>query len=263
MIIVQPAAVEDEPEELPDMSAENVAPQPPPTAEPTETRTPTRPAELMMTSLKNSNKRKGFKERQAGRRPEKIVFDGAENVNANATSTASASFSRPNSRASISHLPRLIPPSERTDLPSNVFVTSVDVEADLWTEKGKGAKKRNYAGNGGYEYHGRAQDYRMGYLDPSTYFESRKGGDEEGHVELDYGEPEGFPAAGVNNKRSSTSRSTSSDGIDWVEAESNWDKYAKVEDPSSLTPGTTVAWQVRTPTSEMSVLNKISSLRPC
>ncbi|KAG8962826.1 hypothetical protein FRC03_003726 [Tulasnella sp. 419] len=77
-----------------------------------------------MYHLRNSNKKKGFKATLQSRQPlngnGKIVF--LEQT----PDTSTASQRRKSGNA------RLIPPSERTDLPPNVFVTSVDVEAGLW-----------------------------------------------------------------------------------------------------------------------------------
>ncbi|KAK0199314.1 hypothetical protein DFS33DRAFT_1401236 [Desarmillaria ectypa] len=66
---------------------------------------------LSMFSLGNKNKKKGFKQRLTFPATPKIVFQD--------------------------HMPRLVPPSERENLPTNVFVTSVDVEADKWGKKAK------------------------------------------------------------------------------------------------------------------------------
>jgi hypothetical protein len=65
---------------------------------------------MMMMSLRNKNKRRGFKN-TAGM-PSRITFQ--DNV------------------ADSKPPPRLVPPSERDQLPPRLFVTSVDVEADIW-----------------------------------------------------------------------------------------------------------------------------------
>ncbi|KAK0442283.1 uncharacterized protein EV420DRAFT_1727526 [Desarmillaria tabescens] len=66
---------------------------------------------LSMFSLGNKNKKKGFKRKLTLPATSKIVFQG--------------------------QMPRLVPPSERENLPAYVFVTSVDVEADKWGKKEK------------------------------------------------------------------------------------------------------------------------------
>ncbi len=64
-----------------------------------------------MFSLGNKNKKKGFKQKLALSATPKIVFQA--------------------------QAPRLVPPSERENLPTNVFVTSVDVEEGKWGKKAK------------------------------------------------------------------------------------------------------------------------------
>ncbi|KAK0197838.1 hypothetical protein F5146DRAFT_1156842 [Armillaria mellea] len=66
---------------------------------------------LSMFSLGNKNKKKGFKQKLTLPATPKIVFQA--------------------------QTPRLVPPSEREDLPANVFVTSVDVEEGRWGKKAK------------------------------------------------------------------------------------------------------------------------------
>jgi len=67
----------------------------------------------MMMSLKNKNKRRGFKHTASA--PSHITFQDNDVV-------------------SLNQPQKLIPPSEREYLPPRLFVTSVDVEADLWTK---------------------------------------------------------------------------------------------------------------------------------
>ncbi|KAI5836597.1 uncharacterized protein SCHCODRAFT_02646027 [Schizophyllum commune H4-8] len=125
-------------------------------------------SELTMFSLRNKNKSKNFRKNlkmQVPAGPKRIVFAdeaGAGQVqsgaatskaqggaaasqaqNGAATSKAQAELYGDGAAASKcgttsskaqaprhqARLPRLVPPSERTDLPPNVFVTSVDVEA--------------------------------------------------------------------------------------------------------------------------------------
>ncbi|KAG7440271.1 uncharacterized protein BT62DRAFT_1012929 [Guyanagaster necrorhizus] len=66
---------------------------------------------LSMFSLGNKNKKKGFKQKLSIPVTPKIVFQA--------------------------QTPRFVPPSERENLPSKVFVTSVDVEAEKWGKKAK------------------------------------------------------------------------------------------------------------------------------
>jgi len=66
-----------------------------------------------MMSMKNKNKRRGFK-KTAGA-PSRVTFQDDDNV-----------------VVAPSQPQRLIPPSERDQLPPRLFVTSVNVEADMW-----------------------------------------------------------------------------------------------------------------------------------
>ncbi|KAL1687237.1 hypothetical protein GGG16DRAFT_128124 [Schizophyllum commune] len=107
-------------------------------------------SELTMFSLRNKNKSKNFRKNlkmQVPAGPKRIVF--ADEVGATsqaqagsskdcgvaasktgaATSNDGAGSSKTQANRHQARLPRLVPPSERTDLPPNVFVTSVDVEA--------------------------------------------------------------------------------------------------------------------------------------
>jgi len=107
------------------------------------------PNQVMMGSLRNKNKKKGFKQSMNNPIPQKIVFT---------TTTTAASGSQPPSSStqdelmdepstsSITSQPRLIPPSEIQklgQLPSNMFVTSVDVESGMWDEHSPCPKKKS------------------------------------------------------------------------------------------------------------------------
>ncbi|KAG2056197.1 hypothetical protein BDR06DRAFT_995648 [Suillus hirtellus] len=95
---------------------------------------------VMMVSLRNKNKKKNFRQLMDKPLPPKIVFSELENAPAQAEppdKLLPAGTSNPEEVAvpPIKHA-RLIPPSERNSLPSNIFVTSVDVE------EGKRPKKK-------------------------------------------------------------------------------------------------------------------------
>jgi hypothetical protein len=75
----------------------------------------------MLKATKNDNKKRGFKQGLQSLASNHRIFQD------DSLPSSSPSKSTPNgSRA------RLIPPSERTDLPKNIFVTSVDVEDGVW-----------------------------------------------------------------------------------------------------------------------------------
>ena len=106
------------------------------------------PNQVMIGSLRHKNKKKEFKQSMANPSPQKIVF--APNT------TASGSQHPPSLLAQDISMdvpsipsgtiqPRLIPPSELQELgqlPSNMFVTSVDVESDIWGDHLPSLKKQ-------------------------------------------------------------------------------------------------------------------------
>jgi hypothetical protein len=97
---------------------------------------------VMMASLRNKNKKRGFKNSMASPLPLKIVFGNATD-NTPALNTEDAlPFVAAEHDFEFTSAPRLIPPSEKQDkglLPANMFVTSVDVEEGVWQKK-KGKK---------------------------------------------------------------------------------------------------------------------------
>jgi len=76
-------------------------------------------------NLHNKNKRKGFKQSMSGQTSQRIVFEETNEI-----PPPSKSFHR------------ITPPSEQQNLPSNVFVTSVDVEEGLWPTQRDNPRKR-------------------------------------------------------------------------------------------------------------------------
>ncbi|KAG0698015.1 hypothetical protein DFH29DRAFT_943544 [Suillus ampliporus] len=104
--------------------------------------------QVMMVSLRNKNKKKNFRQLMDKPLPPKIVF--AELENAPMQETASEPLDKPiptgtSTQDKVSIHPvkhaRLIPPSERNDLPSNIFVTSVDLEEGIWPKKKRRSKE--------------------------------------------------------------------------------------------------------------------------
>ncbi|KDQ14188.1 hypothetical protein BOTBODRAFT_44816 [Botryobasidium botryosum FD-172 SS1] len=88
----------------------------------------------MITSLKNSNKKRGFQKMMQNTPAKRTVFESPSGVpgTSGTPSRAPASTSTPSRPDPRAIQQRLIPPSERHDLPVNVFVTSVDVEDGMW-----------------------------------------------------------------------------------------------------------------------------------
>jgi hypothetical protein len=96
----------------------------------------------MMASLRNKNKRKGFKNSMATPLPQKIVFENA--MDNTPTTENVLPFVAAETEFEFTSAPRLIPPSEKQDkglLPANMFVTRVDVEEGVWQQK-KGKKMK-------------------------------------------------------------------------------------------------------------------------
>ncbi|KAG9219430.1 hypothetical protein CCMSSC00406_0005324 [Pleurotus cornucopiae] len=91
---------------------------------------------ITMSSLKNKNKKKGFKNASNRPIPQKIVFSDVANSKDDVEMAIVDNILHTEKRP----LPRVIPPSEnqaRGELPPNMFVTSVDVEAEEWTRDDK------------------------------------------------------------------------------------------------------------------------------
>ncbi|KAG8996502.1 hypothetical protein FRB90_012706 [Tulasnella sp. 427] len=177
---------------------------------------------LMMMSLKNSNKRKGYKERLNGSSgPTKLVFSSNDTLS-HPHIVPAENTSRPSAKSKVLHV---TPPSELPALPSNIFVTSVDVEADIWGSKKNGNKnaKKNLNND-------TASSWVVSHSTKSTtepYYQD--------DVVLDYGEPEG-----VDLQRHPSSLNPPQ--IDWNLIESAFDQFPALS-PDILLPGAVVAWQ--------------------
>lgn len=168
---------------------------------------------IMMSTLRNKNKRKGFKQSMTAPLPLKIVFD-EESV---AKEPVSESSRQPVQDLTgpevISARPRLIPPSEkqeRGELPPRMFVTSVDVEEGLWSSNQR--KKR------------RKQRQREQIQEDYDYQDMTM---QEENVQLDYTD------------------GTAGNDPDWSRAEKGWDEFVTVSDIGQLAVGTLVGWKVR------------------
>ncbi|KAG6890193.1 hypothetical protein C0992_002850 [Termitomyces sp. T32_za158] len=166
---------------------------------------------IMMSTLRNKNKRKGFKQSMSAPLPLKIVFDGGiaakEPVSRSSQQPAQ---DVPGTEVTFSR-PRLIPPSEkqeRGELPPRMFVTSVDVEEGLWSNNQRKKKKKQKQREQVHE------DY---------YYEDRSM--QEEYVQLDYSEG----AVG--------------DNLDWGRAEKGWDEFVTITDIGQLAAGTIVGWK--------------------
>ena len=143
---------------------------------------------------------------------------------------------------------RLIPPSEiqeRGELPANMFVTSVDVEADVWGATGGGGG----AGGGIPDPNSKRTKKKNRKLKQQQQQEHHasqphEDGDEfhypppDDEVELlDYSEdpqpPSALPLAGSSKRN-----------FDWVKAEKNWDTSVPLTKVEQVGEGGWVGWKV-------------------
>jgi hypothetical protein len=142
----------------------------------------------MMMSLRNKNKRRGFKS-TAGM-PSRITFQ--DHV------------------ADPSPPSRLVPPSERAQLPPRLFVTSVDVEAHIWPSDGEQVGDRKQK---------------------KTQTVTDECKEEQDGVALDYN--------GTLEENSATA--------DYVTLEKAWTNAPPLVNKAVLPIGCVVGWQVRQP----------------
>jgi len=207
------------------------------------------PDQVMMGSLRNKNKKRGFKQSMARPIPRKIVFSGAggqQDLNGAAPAvmeevvkpsgepigTLTGAESDRQTAFATQLPPRLIPPSELQELgrlPPNVFVTSVDVEEGMWGSSTRSKKdkkrKRKDQEEYGHRYHDGFDGEQNPWVGGLTY-----GGDE-----FTYGN------GGVDPRAPSTS---AVELVDWAEAEKVWDASPVLENPDELTVGALVGWKV-------------------
>jgi hypothetical protein len=145
----------------------------------------------MMMSLKNKNKRRGFKNTACA--PAHIKFQDDDQV------------------VALSQPQRLVPPSERDQLPPRLFVTSVDVEAGMWPKDNEQKWDRKQK---------KVQRDAYGYAE------------EQADVKLDYGET---PEEGT----------TTASDLDYAALEKAWATAPVLGNKTALPIGSVVGWQVR------------------
>lgn len=180
-------------------------------------------AGIMMASLSNKNKRRGFKNALVNPVPTKIVFDDSAPV-ASGSNTRTEPDALPFSGTSTNEMtkaapttrPRLIPPSEKQEkglLPPNMFVTSVDVEEDMWSRKRKKKKARAPTPDAEVEY-------------------------------LDYGGAEEDEVFDLVSTQRTTEPAPVKSSIPIQEIGKRWDQLVKVTNRSQVIAGTLIAWKV-------------------
>ncbi|KAG6884803.1 hypothetical protein C0993_008167 [Termitomyces sp. T159_Od127] len=166
---------------------------------------------IMMSTLRNKNKRKGFKQSMSAPLPLKIVFD-EENASKEPDSQQPAQDVP--APEVIPTRPRLIPPSERQErgeLPPRMFVTSVDVEEGMWSSSQR-KKRRKQKQSQREEQAQEDYDYQGMPM-------------QEENVQLDY------------------SGEAAGDTPDWDRAEKGWDEFVAITDIGQLAVGTLVGWK--------------------
>lgn len=208
------------------------------------------PPTIMMASLSNKNKRKGFKQAMASALPKKIVFAAPD---AELTPPEPEPAPLPFQAASSSEVaaaapnifPRLVPPSEKQQngqIPVNMIVTSIDVEEGLYPErknKGKGKKKAEARGQ---LVRSETQEVERVVLD---YGEADDGEMEGGSGNDDMiptqrtvaPEPELVKDADAT-EHSDLSPQT------WALVEKKWETLPKIQDAKSVVTGSLVGWKV-------------------
>ena len=180
--------------------------------------------DIIMATLRNKNKKKGFKQAMAGPRPAKILFDdtGApikelppSEASRQVDVEAPSSFHiHETNHTQHVHLV----PSEKQDrgnLPPRMFVTSVDVEAGMWDNRSRAKKARQLEEP--FHEEGKEAWYDEN-LEMGTYME---------HPVAPAPVPASEPLA-----------------LNWDRVENNWDSFPEVGDLGQLTVGTVVGWKV-------------------
>jgi hypothetical protein len=170
-------------------------------------------ATCMAHAMKNDNKRRGFKGK-TGRDLGLISGAGSRTFTPGVISPSPFSPFKP-----LSPVPRLVPPSERTDLPGNIMVTSVDVEAGEWDvppRKSTGTKTRANA-----EHLDWGLERSAGWEGEGEFVPAQR----EAPVQLDGG-------AGLLA------------GWDWEEVEKGWERYPELVSGTTVKTGWVFLWKV-------------------
>ena len=144
----------------------------------------------MMMSLKNKNKRRDFKN----------------------TIGVSSRITFQDDGVAPSPPPTLIPPSERGQLPPRLFVTSVDVEEDIWP---------------------RRNDQNWNWKQKKTQRESYGQAVDDADITLDY------------SKTPGEDRTVSVSTLDYTALENAWVNAPPIQEKVILPFGCVVGWQVR------------------
>ena len=149
--------------------------------------------------------------------------------------------------------PRLIPPSEIQELgqlPSNIFVTSVDVESGMWGEqlpspKKQGKNKKKTLNEGRYSattyWHDSSQ---RDITSENGQFDDAR---DDSSLTLPYFDTDVQTTAATTTTQAPSSAGTTlgaSKPFDWDRLESLWDECAVLEKLEQLAVGCLVGWKV-------------------
>ncbi|CAL1703768.1 unnamed protein product [Somion occarium] len=232
----EPKSVNDIPlgkKDIPLQLNKSISNTPGPSTSPDKTPAPG----IMMASLSNKNKRRGFKNTMTNPLAAKIVFDSSDEAQNQTAETRGASqvvsealpfAEAPRDEivsASWTTRPRLIPPSEKQEnglIPSNMFVTSVDVEEGLRPQKRK--KKARAVAEAEAEVEMDFLDY--GEADQSVDVVTTQRSPERTAVPIQAWTDVALSAAGL---------------VDDITRQ--WDNLVKVTDRTQVIPGTLLAWK--------------------
>ncbi|CCM05892.1 uncharacterized protein FIBRA_08130 [Fibroporia radiculosa] len=185
------------------------------------------PPVIMMASLQNKNKRKGFKKSMSSVIPPKIIFDVEDDAAGPSHSTISAEQALPFSSVDTIDQDvylanaRLIPPSEKQErglLPAHMFVTSVDVEEGLHPKRNKRKKRARLQDPEEVA----DDDYQLPYDD------------------MEYGQIAPEPTERLRARSVPTHESSA---LDRAAVNAKWVSLVKLSVPSQLKPDIVVAWK--------------------
>ena len=212
--------------------------------------------QVMMGSLRNKNKKKGFKQSMANPLPAKITFtnnttaSGSQQQPSLCTPKKDTLMEEPSTSSGTTiQPPRLIPPSEIQELgqlPSNMFVTSVDVESGMWDEhlpsqKEQGSKKKQKTLNGG-----RCSATTDSSLKKDIItFENGQFDDahDDSSFALPYFDME-VQTTTTNTTHAPSSSDTTLKPFDWERVERLWKDCPVLEKLEQLVVGFLVGWKV-------------------
>ena len=211
------------------------------------------PNQVMMSSLRNKNKKKGFKLSMANPLPQKIIFTSNTTASSGSQQPPSLMAEPSTTTSSETIQPRLIPPSEIQELgllPSNMFVTSVDVESGMWDEhlplqkkqqQDKKKKQKNLNNNNSKGRHSATTDSSQKDI---TF-------DENGQFDDAHDDTLPYFDTDVQNITTTTQAPSSlnttlktSRPFDWDRVESLWEECEVLEKLEQLVVGCLVGWKV-------------------